>query len=341
MFDVPNVPLKPGQTLDQYLERKAEGIRQCWEPDRGAYLDVSALPLDWRTTNGALPLVFLVDNLRARGSRVIPVTGTRLDRDVAYVSSVRDLCAQDADGVCLRLARDELLDRASLRESVQETVELLRVDPSSIDVVLDFRFVGMDRADRLRGWAMEALQVFDRIAAFRNVSIAASSIPELLPKKDTGVVRREPRIELPVWSELIKLFSGTHPFADYGVVGAHYVPPGKPVNTPARIRYTTQEEHIFLRGGRTEHGQISRQLLELQDFAGAEYSVGDQRLAESATGKSGPGNAGLWVGYDANHHLEFVSEQTWSILQQAGKAALFTFADPQRRPWLQRELFRL
>ena len=41
--------------------------------------------------------------------------------------------------------------------------------------------------------------------------------------------------------------------------------PGKPVNTPARVRYTAQTEYIFLRGKQDEHSKVSRQLLEVQD----------------------------------------------------------------------------
>lgn len=341
IFDVPNVVLKANQTIDSYLEKRASEIRNCWEPDRVSYLDVHNLPLDWYTTSGSLPLLFLVDHLRARRSRVIPVTGSVLDRGLAYLHAVRGV--SQPEGVCLRLARDELLESKLLSSSLRKTIDILKLDPSQIDVVLDLRYVGNDNAEFLRAVALEALRVVAGVAVFRNLSIAASSVPDMLPKKDQGKIRRERRKDFDLWAAILELRQDGHPmpFCDYGVVGAHYVQPGKPVTTPARIRYTTQEEHIFLRGARNEHPPISKQLLELSDFHGARYSIGDQRLYESADGRTGSGTAALWVGYDTNHHLEFVSEQVWNVLSSLGLAKLFSLSEPSRQPWLQPELFIL
>ena len=341
MFDVPNVVLKANQTIDSYLEKRAREIRFCWEPDRVCYLDVHSLPLDWYTTSGRLPLQFLVDYLRARRSRVIPVTSSVLDRGPAYLHAVRGV--SQPEGVCLRLARDELLEPKLLSSSLQETIDILKLDPSQIDVVLDFRYVGNDNSEFLRAAALEALRVVAGFGVFRNLSIAASSVPDLLPKKDQGKIRHERRKDFELWAAILELRQDGHlmPFCDYGVVGAHYVQPGKPVTTPARIRYTTQEEHIFLRGARNEHSLICKQLLGLSEFQGARYSVGDQRLYESANGRIGPGTAALWVGYDTNHHLEFVSQQVWNILSSRDLARLFSLSEPSPQPWLQPELFAL
>jgi hypothetical protein len=341
MFDVPNVVLKANQTIDNYLEKRAREIRFCWEPDRVSYLDVHNLPLDWYTTSGSLPLLFLVDYLRVRRSRVIPVTSSVLDRGPAYLHAVRGI--SQPEGICIRLARDELLEPKLLSSSLRETLDILKLDPSQIDVVLDFRYVGNDNSEFLRAAALEALRVVAGFGVFRNLSIAASSVPDLLPKKDQGKVRRERRKDFELWAAILELRQDGHlmPFCDYGVVGAHYVQPGKPVTTPARIRYTTQDEHLFLRGARNEHSQICKQLLGLSEFQGARYSVGDQRLYESANGRIGPGTAALWVGYDTNHHLEFVSRQVWNVLSSRDLARLFLLSESSPQPWLQPELFAL
>jgi hypothetical protein len=169
-------------------------------------------------------------------------------------------------------------------------------------------------------------------------------VPASLPKRDEGRVRREPRKDFEVWVELctLKPTDTPMPLCDYSVVGAHYVQPGKPVNTPARVRYTTSTEHIFLRGQRDEHRRVSGQLLELRDeFCGPTYSIGDQQLYESATGQLGKGTAAMWIGYDTNHHIEFVSEQAWKVIEHAGLRNLFSLAEPMPRPWLQPELLPL
>lgn len=342
MFDIPNVVLKSTETIDGYLKKRADAIFNSWAASRSCYIDAYSLPLEWRTTTGQLPLPYLVRSLRARGAQVVPVTGSPTDRGFEYVHSVRSI--SEPEGVCLRIARDELWEPRLLRESLGETIGVLGLDTSQIDVVLDFRYVGKDNFDHLRAAALDALRIVASFGTFRNLSVAASSVPDALTKKDQGKIRREPRRDFELWTDLLELWRDGYPMplCDYGVVGAHYVQPGKPVTTPARIRYTTQAEHIFLRGNRDEHSKICQQLLDLrQDFAGSNYSVGDQRISESANGRLGPGNAALWIGYDANHHFEFVSNQAWDVVTKHGLSDLFALSVPKSRPWLQPELFEL
>ncbi len=80
MFDVPVPVLKKGKTIDVYLTERAEGIHGCWERDRPAYVDVHDLDPALRTTAGVQPIAFLLHQLKQRGSRAIPVTGTAADR---------------------------------------------------------------------------------------------------------------------------------------------------------------------------------------------------------------------------------------------------------------------
>jgi hypothetical protein len=343
MFDIRNVVLKSGKTVDEYLIERAVGIHQCWNPERPVYIDVHDLPLEWRTSSGMQPISFVVDVLRARGSRAIPVTGTEENRDGTYVSAVREIAGATKDGACLRLTRDELSEPQLLRDAVHKTVDLLALDPSEIDVVLDFRYVGKDGVEGLRGITLNALQVLLAIGSFRNFVFAGGSVPEMLTKRDNGAVRRQQRVELEAWTGIHQVFSESIPlsFSDYGVLSPHYVPPGKIVRPPARIRYTTAQEHVFRRAKRGEHAVICEQLITSIDYMGATFSIGDQRLEQSAKHMIGPGSPAMWVGYDTNHHLEFVSHQIWQLLEVFSKRNLFTIPAPSRHPWLQPELLPL
>lgn len=339
MFDVRTVVLKGNQTLHAYLADRARGIHECWEQGRPMYIDVHDLPLDLRTSSGAQPIAHMVDALRKRGSRVIPVTGTEADRGRDYLNTVRALMV-GGDGVCLRLGRDEFEEPKLLSSSVPGVMEILKTDASNVDIVLDLRYVGRETIESLRATSLEALQAIYRIGNFRNVIVAGSSIPDLLTKRDQGRVRREPRRELELWIELLGALAGSvpSPLSDYAIVGAHYVPPAKVVRSPARIRYTTPRDHVFRRASRSEYREICRQHVDSEDYLGTAFSVGDQRLHLSAKGRSGPGNPALWVAYDTNHHLELVSGQAWNIVQQRGLQDRFMLPQPNPRPWLQAEL---
>ena len=54
-------------------------------------------------------------------------------------------------------------------------------------------YVGKDRLESLRATTLEALQAIHGIGLFRNVTIAGSSVPDLLNNRDQGKVRRETR----------------------------------------------------------------------------------------------------------------------------------------------------
>src|SRR5882724_3975491 len=100
MFDIRNVVLKAGKSVDEYLTERASGISQSWNPERPVYVDVHDLPLDWRTSSGMQPISFVVDVLRARGSKAIPVTGTEENRDKTYLRAVREIAGAAKDGAC-------------------------------------------------------------------------------------------------------------------------------------------------------------------------------------------------------------------------------------------------
>lgn len=336
MFDVRAALLKNGKTIESYLGERARGIHECCEPDRPVYVDVHDLPLDMRTSNGLQPIAFIVDSLRSRSSRVIPVTGTEADRDNDYLSTIRELVSASGDGVCLRLVRDELNEPKLLRSSVLAVLDHIKLSPESIDVVLDFRYVGRDTVESLRATTLEALQAVQSIGSFRNVAVSGSSVPDLLTKRTQGVILKVPRKELELWANLLPTWPV--PFSDYAIVGAHYVPPAKFVTPPARIRYTTLREHILRRAKRGEYREICRQLIESDEYLGAMFSVGDQRFHHSAKEGSKSGNPPLWVAYDTNHHLELVSEQAWNAVKQRGLENRFALPEPNPHPWLQPEL---
>jgi len=58
---------------------------------------------------------------------------------------------------------------------------------------------------------LDALRVVAGVAVFRNLSIAASSVPDLLPKKDQGKVRRERRRDFDLWDAILELRQDGHP----------------------------------------------------------------------------------------------------------------------------------
>lgn len=340
LFNIPAPTPMDAKALDASLAKRADGIHRCWDAERPVYVDVHDLSPDLRTSQGHQPITYLLEQLRICGSRAIPVTGTEVTRGREYLDTIRGLLARNKNGVCLRLARDELIEPRLLYSSVVDLLGFLGLGPAEVDVVLDFEYVGKDRVEALRATALEALQAVRHIGLFRNVVVSGTSVPDKLNKRTQGKTVRAPRVELSLWAQVIGTFAEPVPIAlgDCGVIGAYHAPPGTPVYVPSRSRYTTAGEHVFRRANRDEYHVICRELLDSDDFSGSSFSFGDDQMSKSANGRTGPGNPAVWVANDTNHHLERVSAQAWNNLREQGLIHRFSLPEPQPQPWLQTEL---
>ena len=336
LFDVEPPNARQAANTKGYLEKKVHGIKLCWVPDRPVYVDAHNFPVDM-FVDGRRPVALVCEGLRAHGFSAVPVTGAESERGRDYVVDMGRLASRVGNGICLRIEHDDIIDAQLFYQSVSSTLDAVRIPVEGVDLVLDLGFVGKSSELELHSTLLEVFQVIASLGVFRNVVIAGGSVPEQLPKRDAGIVRRETRIEIPVWSRVHSTPGLTTPiaFGDYGVINPQYVKPGRPVNVPARVRYTTPSEQVFLRTGRGGHAELCRQLTAMEDYAGAGYSAGDQRISLAAQGLASPGNPAIWVAGDLNHHLELVSDQVWQMVCDKGLAAQYSLPEPQRYPWLQ------
>jgi len=336
LFDIPDPVLRERETLEMHFAKRAKGISDAWTKIRPAYVDMHNLPPQVRMTSGLHPLMYVFEHLNMHGAQAIPVTGTAADRDGAYSDATRAVVRRDRRGVCLRLAREDLENQSTLASGISEVLDSLALTPTECDLVFDFRYVVANETSGLRALNLEALQIATRLGNFRNMIVAGGSIPEQLGKQDQGQTRREARVEFGLWSELVRGFPIAH--ADYGVVSPLYVPPKRVVNVPARIRYSTEADHVFRRAGRKEYRDLCKEVVASADFAGENFSLGDLRIYRCAKETIKPGNPTHWVASDANHHLELVTRQVWHTLESLGLTGRFELPEPVRRPWRQPEL---
>ena len=99
---------------------------------------------------------------------------------------------------------------------------------------------------------------------------------------------------------------------DYGVRLPGFVTfdPRRMGRAPKYV-YTCQDYWLSARGQQdqmSQFQQLAQQLVERDEFCGAGYSWGDERIVEIANG-NGIGSMTNWISYGTNHHLTFVAEQ--------------------------------
>jgi hypothetical protein len=84
----------------------------------------------------------------------------------------------------------------------------------------------------------------------------------------------------------------------------------------ANIRYTVEQLTLVARGhgpvvqaGREQYRELCRMLIEREEFAGREFSLGDAIIEDCATGLCEPGAQALWRGAGTSHHLRQATDQ--------------------------------
>lgn len=201
---------------------------------------------------------------------------------------------------------------------------------------MNFAFVGNDKAERLRSVARDAIDAIIRIGNFRNIVLSGTSIPAQLGKRTKGEVLRFRRVEYDIWSDVARMLASTRDlaFGDHGIIEIHHAPPAKVVNVPARIRYTTPLDHVIRRAARGDYQQLCKELVTSKDFMGRNFSIGDQKLASVAMFGAGKFSPGPAVANDANHHIEFVSQQVWQHIGACGGEGQFALPRALSRAWL-------
>lgn len=158
LFDIPDPVIKDGETLETHFAKRAKGISDAWTRARPTYVDMHNLPPHVRMATGSHPLTYVFDLLAMHGAQAIPVTGTVADRDTAYSRAARAIVHRDRRGACLRLAREDLESRPTLRSGLSETLDLLGLAPTECDLVFDFRYVLANEANELRALVLISTQ---------------------------------------------------------------------------------------------------------------------------------------------------------------------------------------
>ena len=230
-----------GGSLETHLDVLVEGVARAFGA-RTALADAcdvgSARDGDCaRTADGRVHLAYLLDQARARGLTLVPVTGLR--RPDAYQLAVADAASVDRRGVALRLQRPDFRDPDVLGVRTLAVLDALGTASEDVDLVLDFGGVTAGHLAAYTATARAVLPVLTRDIAWRSVTIAAATQLLADGRGLTRGPRAVPRTDWLLWRALttgvgtvptLECYArtGTLRFGDYGplLYGPHPVRPG-------------------------------------------------------------------------------------------------------------------
>jgi len=311
---------QPAKTIDQHLALTAGQLFSAWGT-QSVMLDVSLLPADERMQTGRHPLTYILEQARAEGLRVVPVTG--LGRDEDHYDAVATGIAVDGLGAALRLENEDFeLRRDDLARAVAEIIERVGVPSEECTLFVDFGDIQSSETGPIVLAAENVCAGLLDMGPWRTVVFAATSFPDSMSDIAAFAPTVVARGEYAAWSALVAGgygFEGRIDFSDYGV--APTLPPEidpRIMRMSAKLKYTTEPAWTVIRSrdvrrfGYAQFGALCQTLVAREEFRGSDFSRGDEYFAACADGSDGPGNATTWLRAAVCHHLTTVGRQVSS-----------------------------
>jgi Beta protein len=296
--------------------------------DHPCFLDTLRLSATHTTTTRTVehPLLSVIHAAAGkRGLRHVPVL--RMNSTKRETALIRETALVDRRGIALRYRplSTALPTGKTVRDLLTEKLAAVEVEITDADLLIDLGFLSGDfemHAEDIIESADELLSIGD----WRSVVLLGTSMPSSLGGGvvQEGTVGRLLRREWTLWAELRRLRLSRLPtFGDYGI--QHPDPPliGLPTGPGQRanIRYTTNEVTLVPRGvgpvvteGAEQYRDLCRQLVAQPEYAGRDFSWGDQLIADCASGLDDPGWQEHWRGAGTSHHLGQMMRQLASAL---------------------------
>lgn len=325
---------------EEHLSGVAHQLLEAWGNRYPLFADFSQYGPEDRTGDGTHCAEYFFRCLRQQSMLGIPMTGPESVRGpgYGYIDAVAQIASEDGRGAALRLPFEEFSAYDKAEHAINDSLQALRLEPASVDLFLDFETLALLPADSRTAQGMVSVLV-DVLrqygdSGFRNIVICGSSVPERISKEYDGSSLRVERIEIDAWQLLVESYSKELvKFGDYGVIYPLEQDVSGSVRPPARIRLSTEREHVFWRAPRKDYVALSEKAVRNRDIDPdlAAWGAGVLRLcARYGRGKGGPTE---WVARDTNLHIEVTVRAIESFLRRAGRLSDVNFAEPESFPW--------
>lgn len=303
------------KTLDQHIKGLPDRLNKSWG-DRPFFLETPFFGDDGHLADDRCAFGALLDRCTQAGLNPIPVITTR--STVSCRNSVRTRVAKGS-GLCLRLQMRDFAEDVETSDEVRNVLLSVGKDsPAGLDVIIDFAELKTDSSTSLL-LARSVLSMLPAPAEWRSVIIAAASFPEDLSAVNTSSSVTMPREEWNLWRALQRkpsLLPANLIFADYAI--SHPLIRGidpRIMRMSASIRYTTPDSWLVMKGrnvgqyGFEQYFELCKRLIARPEYAGANFSWGDEFIDKCARREAGPGNATTWRKVGVNHHITMVARQ--------------------------------
>jgi len=243
---------------------------------------------------------------------------------------IAEAIKKDQNGVCLRIAEDDMEDDLIFRNMVNQLLENLDVSFDSVDLIIDLAY----KPEPVKPLYVRSLinDIIFNHSRWRTFTLTCTSFPVNMSEIERDSLEALYRIEWDLWEKLLAHHASNRlermpAYSDYCVANPEAIEiDPKLMNPSGHIRYTIQDEFLIVKGGAVrdvkrggvvvakgrKYAQmvgLCKTLINRPEFCGSGFSWGDQYIQDCANGIVSHGNPETWRRVATNHHLTFVVDQ--------------------------------
>lgn len=285
------------KALGEHVEDICEGFQAAWGVNRRFYVDTIWLHGD-SGSPAAIEAVF--EATEEADLQAVPVVRTTYDD--ASLEQLQAIISETNRGCMLRITPDTLGTPAII-DAVIDTLEISR---NKVDLLLDYRQHAM---------ALEAhVPDVPHIAEWRSFIAASGVFPRSLVHLPLHEWHSLSRHDWSSWQTGIGANLAREPiYSDYTMRAPG--PPAEYGDPSVNLRYALEDIWLVQMGGKHKHGAapemhaMCSELVEMDQYSGADFSAGDEEIDRVADDDEGPGGPTQWLQWCVSHHIEFVVQQ--------------------------------
>lgn len=296
------------KTMNEHLAGFGKKLRDKWG-QKPAFVDLVLLDMSQRMADDKHPVEYVFEEARAYIKNTIPVTS--LERDAAHQDAVKNVIGSDANGLCIRLALQDLI-KGDADLHINVMAEYFGVEIQEIDIVLDLAAPNFQPLAIFVRALRSATSNIRSLIKCRSFTIAATAFPETMGSLDLGenIVSRDEWLLFHEYRSLLSKRERQPQFGDYTIaypdvpnMDMRFVKPA------ASLRYTISENWLIIKGKNVrdykfkQYIEICRSVVNSGHFDGPDYSLGDEYISDCSEGSESTGTLTTWRWVGANHHI--------------------------------------
>ena len=303
---------KPKKSVHDHVSRFGDRYEKKWGR-RPAWISLDESIAKGRMNDGSHVFDFIFDGIRDNGATAVPAVRLSSDSDT-LVAATRAI-AQDREGVGIIVRLEDLMIQTAHRQIVRLS-KTLSVPLAQVDLIIDLGAPNFQPYKKFAAALIRALGRLGNLSVYRNFILVSTAIPETF-KNIAGGTDSISRHDWLFYQVLI----GEMPsemrrpvYGDHTIVHPNFVardmrmikPAGKVVYATTNT-WATRKGPIFRANPKQMHKHCAAIVQEAEfQFRGANFSAGDNYIAECAVRKEGPSNLSRWKEVAINHHISVV-----------------------------------